>query len=87
MSDLEELEQKYIEIGKEIENIKNSCLKGKWRAKFAEEYYFITDYGDIIWEYDYNDDIDIARFKIGNYFRTKKDAENKLKKINTQNDL
>lgn len=62
---------------KEIEN----PSKKRWRAKGKESYYFISNTGyvyDSIEKYMIDDD---ELYKMGNYFKTKEEAEECVKKI------
>ena len=81
MNNLEELEKKYEELGKEIERLKNEKKNVRWRAETQEHYYYInsvvTTDDDI--EDDYDADID--RYNTGNYFKTREQAEKQLKKL------
>jgi len=59
----------------------------KWKPKEGEKYFLIDflpfpDYGLLIEEYlCQNDLIDESLFKMGNYFKTEKEAQTKLKQI------
>lgn len=54
----------------------------KWRVKNpAEGYLYINSKLEIQYGCDFFVSIDTARWEIGNYFKTKEKAEEKLKKI------
>jgi hypothetical protein len=50
----------------------------RWRAKKNDSYYFIAHDGDITKWPDNDSEHDDTLHKIGNYFRTREDAEEKL---------
>lgn len=53
----------------------------RWKPKKGEKYWAIDEYARI-WRYRYNDDTcDRAFYSIGNYFRTKKEAESAAEKF------
>lgn len=57
-------------------------IEEKWKAEEGDVYYFI--YGsvlDIDYSYDNNNNTDNTRYKLGNYFKTKELAEEKVKEI------
>lgn len=60
----------------------NYGVEKRWRAEENKTYYFISASNFYIDDdYDIRDKIDDERYKIGNYFRTKELAENKVKEI------
>lgn len=65
---------KWNEKEKKIEKI-------KWRAKEGERYYFIPSYLCVESATEDYDSVDLIRYKRGNYFKTKEEAEYYLKKI------
>lgn len=79
MNKLKELEQKYKELGEEIERLKN---QGKvWKPEKGEDYMHLSSTGLLCrdsWG-DYGEDE--ARYGIGNCFRTKEEAEAMAEKI------
>ena len=57
-------------------------VEKRWRAEENKTYYFISASNFYIDDdYDIRDKIDDERYKLGNYFRTKELAENKVKEI------
>lgn len=60
----------------------NYGAEKRWRAEDSKTYYFISANNFYIDDdYDIRDKVDDERYKIGNYFRTKELAENKVKEI------
>ena len=70
-----------IEHLKDIVNAINEKygIPKRWRAKEGEEYYFLDGKCEIWSTYENKKKIDDAFFKLGNYFKTKEEAE-KVKK-------
>jgi len=75
LKELEELEQKYKEMGEEIERLKNPPNKKRWRAEKDEKYYLITQSGVVHFYYENYDLIDNHAYATGSYFRTEEEAE------------
>lgn len=86
MENLEELERKYEELGKEIERIKKAKNK-RWRAEESEEYYCVNTNGKIKYFTENNDAVDDYYYKIRNYFKTREEAQRHLDNINTYYEL
>lgn len=86
MNKLEELEKKYKELGEEIERLKSQSTE-RWRADYAEEYWYIADNGDVTVEEDSDWVCDEFRFDMGNYFETEEKAKKVLNKILIYNKL
>ena len=86
MENLEELERKYEELGKEIERIKKAKNK-RWRAEESEEYYCVNTTGKIKYFTENNDAVDGYYYKIRNYFKTREEAQRHLDNINTYYEL
>lgn len=85
--ELEELKNKYEELGKEIEKLEKQEKK-RWRGEINDNYYCIDENsGDVIKAYEDNYFVDNFRYKIRNYFRTKEEAQKHLDKINTYYEL
>lgn len=84
IENLEELKRKYEELGNEIKKFEK---KNRWRAKENEVYYFVNSLGDIISDCESYCRLDDFRYKTRNYFRTSKEAEDYLEKINIYCDL
>ena len=84
---VDDKEKKEIEDKVKLINKKYGTTE-RWRAEYNNIYYFIIgrsyciefDYG-IRYNYDIRDYIDDNRYEVGNYFRTRKLAENKLREI------
>lgn len=53
----------------------SACVKPKWRAKFQEAYYYITDIGNVQYCRDGYSREDDSRFLCKNYFQTGEDAK------------
>ena len=64
-----------IEISEEqVKEIEKPKYK-RWRAEEGEEYYFLSDLGEILSAIDCGDKSDNFLYAIGNYFKTKEEAE------------
>lgn len=60
---------------------KYEVIKKPWKPNDSEEYYYVDYYGKAIvvdWE---TDDIDLVRWKVGNCFKTKEEAETKGREL------
>lgn len=74
-------EKKIIENKVKLINEKYG-IKKRWRAEKNSTYYLIKGTGfNILDDYDNYSGVDDERYKIGNYFRTRKLAEKKAKEI------
>ncbi|WP_308698884.1 hypothetical protein [uncultured Thomasclavelia sp.] len=70
-----------IEVSEEqIKEIKKPKYK-RWRAEEGEEYYFLSDLGEILSAIDCRDKSDNFRYETGNYSETKEVLEEKKKKL------
>lgn len=91
MNNLEELENKIEQLSKELENLKCELdiekMNTRWRVRNSEEYYYLCSYGEIIRACDYRNEETINRYNLGNYFRTKEEAEKMLNKIKIHTQL
>lgn len=58
----------------------NETLKKRWRAKYNEVYYIINYRNNIDTRNDLNYKADNALYELGNYFKTKEEAEFELQK-------
>ena len=57
-------------------NADKKCIEQfRWRAKLRERYYFFDEFLNVKFDRDENFEIDELRWSIGNYFKTRKDAE------------
>ena len=79
MENLQELERKYEELGKEIERLKKQQNNG--RVEEYEDYYYINDDGDVYDDEENYMNTDDNRYKLGNYFKTEEEAEKTIEKI------
>ena len=85
MSNLQELKQKYKELGEEIERLEK---KKRWRAKPGETYYFIGSYLLDVWCCNSDGSKnDTLCYELGNYFKTKEEAQEVADKIKTYIEL
>jgi hypothetical protein len=67
---LQELEQKYEELGREIEKLKNQKKGKRWKPDCGEEYYFIGLFGGVC-EFSWNNcPQDNYLYSQGNCFQT-----------------
>ena len=47
----------------------------RWRAEKEKEYFFVTGTSEIITDEEYYNETDNARYELGNYFKTKEEAQ------------
>ena len=73
---IKELEEKQVEILKEIEELKKYQLTNnvRWRAEYNGEYFYINSNGCICSDVDIRDNSANYRFLV-DYYKTKEDAE------------
>lgn len=84
---LQELEQKYEELGREIEKLKNQKKGKRWKPAPCEKYYSISAAGyikDLSWG---NDSTDRYLYSQNNCFQTKEEAEEHLENLKTKAEL
>lgn len=62
-------------IGKDWDSENKQLVKWKWKPKDGEGYYYIFSNGIVHLSTWFNDKVDNSRFSIGNYFKTKEEAE------------
>lgn len=79
--ELEETKNRCAEIEKKIEELEKQESEVRWRAKEGGNFYFSTGYGEIRTDCDGHHKLDTDRYSLGNYFETKKEAENVVEKI------
>lgn len=86
MENLEELKKKYEELGQKINELENNLKNKNNRSRVNHhcKYYYINYInGDLEIDSDTecNCKIDDSRYNMGNYFKTKEQAEKALRKI------
>lgn len=59
----------------------NEAGKQRWRAVCHESYYHVDDNGDVTEEKDMRDIFDDEMYSVGNYFRTRNEAESVAEQI------
>ena len=64
-----------------IDYEKKEIVKKRWRAYCESGYYYINSINKIGLENEYGDDADDARYFLGNYFRTREQAEQASEEI------
>ena len=80
----EELKRKLEELGTQINELeeKEITKSGKrWRGARDRFYWYIESDCEVYGEYEKEDDYDNARYIIGNYYKTKEEAEKAVEKI------
>ncbi|WYE13130.1 hypothetical protein KST99_03845 [Fusobacterium polymorphum] len=55
-------------------NEEYGLLRG-WRAEKEKEYFFVTGTSEITTDEEYFNEADNARYELGNYFKTKEEAQ------------
>ena len=70
-----------VEVSEEqIKEIKKPKYK-RWRAEEGEEYYFLSDLGEILSAIDCRDKSDNFLYNTDNYFKTVEEAEFRIRKL------
>lgn len=102
MNNLEELKQELKnlekivnELKEKLNNLKESNIEKteeennykRVRVKEGEKYWSLGDFGDSTSYKDLNDKIDNFNYRIGNYFKTKEQAENYKEKLLIEQEL
>lgn len=75
LSNLSEEERKQL---LELAKRSNTPAKKRWRGEEDDHYYFISNCGEIICDYEEKFDGDSYRYQSGNYFKTEEAAEFEL---------
>lgn len=83
---LQELEQKYEELGKEIEKLKNEKKGKRWKPDCGEEYY-VGLFGSVCKLKWNNCPEDNYLYSQGNCFKTRHEAEEHLENLKTKAEL
>ena len=83
---LQELEQKYEELGKEIEKLKNEKKGKRWKPDKNDDYYVIR-HGRIIFDCNKIQEVTDWDYSQGNCFQTKEEAEEYLENLKTKAEL
>lgn len=73
--------QSSYKIKKEKGKRKMEKVKVKWVPSSHEKYYFLDDEIDVVTTFFSDNSVNRNRIKVGNYFKTREDAEEKLEKI------
>lgn len=88
MMKLEELKQelmetknKCAEIEKKINELEKKASEVRWKAEKGDSYYYSYSSGEIVSAYDSCDSRATSQYNIGNYFRTREEAEKTIEKI------
>ena len=87
MENLEELKKKYEELGKEIERLEKEKKNKRWRAEIGEDYYFLMETLEVNRDDECNAEYDDNLYNLGNYFKTKEEAQKVANKIKTYIEL
>ena len=91
MNEIEKLKEKQEKLERDLEALgtqineleeKEITKSGKrWRGVKDRFYWYIEGDCEVYGEYEKDDDYDNARYEIGNYFRSKEEAEKVVEKI------
>ena len=86
---IDELKQKIEVLEKEVNSPEfNEVKKGvRYHPKNGEGYFYIASDGEIIWTRWYNTISDLSRFKLGNCFKTRKEAKEYRENLLTKQQL
>lgn len=83
---LQELEQKYEELGKEIEKLKNEKKGKRWKPDKNDDYYVIR-HGRIMFDCNKIQKVTDWDYSQGNCFKTRHEAEEHLENLKTKAEL
>lgn len=87
MKNIKNRENRIALIDEELKKIEELNNK-KWKPKIGEEYYFIASYKNQVYKYFFcNDSIDNDCLLIGNYFKTKEEAEFEIERLKVLKEL
>lgn len=84
---MDKLEKKIEELSKELEDLKHELYKAKsnnyerYRANCGEKYYYYGSMGMVSDCDESNDEYDINRYAMGNYFQAEEEARSSVRKI------
>lgn len=88
MNNLEELKQELVEtknkcaeIEKKINELARQTSEVRWRAEKGDSYYYMLSTGKTNEYKDVDCVLDNDRYNLGNYFRTREEAEKTIEKI------
>lgn len=91
---LQELQNKYEALkettkalGKEIEALKNKPTSGRWRADETAGYFHVCPAGSVEYSLESGNIFDEFQHAMGNYFKTKEEAEKYKKKLIAEQEL
>lgn len=84
---LQELEQKYEELGKAIKKLKNEKKGKRWRPKHGDEYWRVNGVGHVDWAMWVDRPDDLFAYNQNNCFQTKEEAEEHLENLKTKGEL
>ena len=87
MSTLEELENKYKELGEEIEKLKAEKENETGKLEHGDVYWFINHIGEIKLATWYGDPEDKTRYELGNVFIARWEASFKVEQLKVEAEL
>ena len=93
MKNKEELSKTITELQKQLtiaQEQLNECEENpnkRWRADEGCEYFYLTSFGVIFSEIESNDKVDVNRYCIGNYFKTRENAEEYMERLLAEQEL
>ena len=69
-------EEKIKQIKESVDYVNEEYgIPKRWRAEKEKEYFFITGTSEITTDEEYYNEADNARYELGNYFKTKEEAQ------------
>ena len=83
---LQELEQKYEELGKEIEKLKNEKKGKRWKPDNNDDYYVIR-HGCVMYDCNKIQEVTDWDYSQGNCFQTEEEAKEHLENLKTKAEL
>lgn len=90
MNKIEKLENKLNELKEELEELKKKQGKSqikRWRAETGTTYYFLNPSGISDFSCECEETSDDLRYKIGNYYEARRDAEAHAQRILVKQEL
>lgn len=84
---MEELEEIKKDLEEALKKVNAKLEEDEGKDIYGKEYWILNTAGDIQWCENFNDQVDKFRRKIGNYFKTKEEAEEYLEDLKVKAEI
>lgn len=81
LKNIEKRKDRIAQIERELKELENK----KWKPKYNDKYYCINCYGQV--QFEFMDNCDDKLFSIGNYFKTREEAEFEVERLKVLEEL